>query len=348
MGVMDERALALQELRTAADLNTELRELKARSRLTYRQLEERAAEKGELLPRSTLADVLRNGSLPRPELLAAFVRACGEGEYVDDWLAARKRAAEASAPGRGPGGSAGSGGSGGSGGPGVTGGSRDSGGGRPGASARGSVRRLLRTRPTRVLAAALLAVAVVSAAVWWSVRDSGSPPGPGSGRLPSGQVLLRPLGSPGLCVTDGQAPDGRYRSLVAVQRPCDETAPQTTTLDPVGDTAHRIVWYRPDQGKGCLKALTSGAGAGLLEPWEACDQTTAFRFVPAESREDRKTGTSGTSGTSGTAAGRSYLIKVPGGKCAGIRDGSTEEGAEVVVEPCTGADAQLFVVQAAP
>ncbi|MGW7788781.1 RICIN domain-containing protein [Streptomyces tricolor] len=212
-------------------------------------------------------------------------------------------------------------------------------------SARGSVRRLLRTRPTRVLAAALLAVAVVSAAVWWSVRDSGSPSGPGSGRLPSGQVLLRPLGSPGLCVTDGQAPDGRYRSLVAVQRPCDETAPQTTTLDPVGDTAHRIVWYRPDQGKGCLKALTSGAGAGLLEPWEACDQTTAFRFVPAESREDRKTG---TSGTSGTAAGRSYLIKVPGGKCAGIRDGSTEEGAEVVVEPCTGADAQLFVVQAAP
>ncbi|MCE0445741.1 hypothetical protein LT493_14490 [Streptomyces tricolor] len=321
---MDERALALQELRTAADLNTELRELKARSRLTYRQLEERAAEKGELLPRSTLADVLRNGSLPRPELLAAFVRACGEGEYVDDWLAARKRAAEASAPGRGPGGSAGSGGSGGSGGPGVTGGSRDSGGGRPGGVGAGLGTAAPADppdpRPRRG-----------PSSPWrWSrppsggpCGTSGSPPGPGSGRLPSGQVLLRPLGSPGLCVTDGQAPDGRYRSLVAVQRPCDETAPQTTTLDPVGDTAHRIVWYRPDQGKGCLKALTSGAGAGLLEPWEACDQTTAFRFVPAESREDRKTG---TSGTSGTAAGRSYLIKVPGGKCAGIRDGSTEEG----------------------
>ncbi|MFF3656110.1 helix-turn-helix domain-containing protein [Streptomyces olivochromogenes] len=103
---MEQRALALQELRTAAELNAELRELKARSRLTYRQLEERAARHGELLPRSTLADVLRNGSLPRPELLAAFVRACGEGDDVDEWLAARQRAAESSAPSSGSGPSA--------------------------------------------------------------------------------------------------------------------------------------------------------------------------------------------------------------------------------------------------
>ncbi|MFD6327694.1 hypothetical protein ACFWOL_33870 [Streptomyces sp. NPDC058442] len=34
-------------------------------------MEERAAQQGEVLPRSTLADVLGGSALPRPELLAA-------------------------------------------------------------------------------------------------------------------------------------------------------------------------------------------------------------------------------------------------------------------------------------
>ncbi|MFG2354331.1 hypothetical protein [Streptomyces sp. NPDC048521] len=332
---MDQRSLALQELRTAADLNAELRELKARSRLTYRQLEERAALQGELLPRSTLADVLRNGSLPRQELLVAYVRACGEGDYVDEWLAARKRAAES--PARGPafGGSVGSGVSQTSNGPAAPG------SGRPAAKALGSVRRLLRTRRTRVLAGSLLAVALITAATW-SLRDPGGSGSSGAVGLPRGHVLLRPLASSGLCVTDGQVTDGRYHSLVAVQRPCVETAPQTTTLDPVGKDAYRIAWYRPDQGKGCLKALTSGPGKGLLEPWDACEQTTAFRFVPTEPRTARR------SGTSEKSAGRSYLIRIDDRTCVGIRAASTSAGTEAVAEPCTGADAQLFVVEAAP
>ncbi|MEU3523677.1 hypothetical protein AB0E62_07390 [Streptomyces sp. NPDC038707] len=361
---MDDRVLALRELRTLADLNTELRELKARSRLTYRQLEERAAEKGELLPRSTLADVLRNGSLPRQELLAAFVRACGEGEYVDDWLAARQRAAEDPAPGQGPGDSAGAGRAGeaaggpaaaeGPGGPGVTGGSRDAGGpGNPGGGADDGgahrlpgapdpVRRpLSRGRRTRLLVASLAAVALVSCAVWflWLSGDSGRPDS-APVRLPRGQVLLRPFGSPGLCVTDGQVPDGRYHSVVAVQRPCDRTAPQTTTLEPVGENAYRISWYHPDQGKGCLKVLTSGPGKELLEPWDACERTTAFRFTPAEPAKADRTG------GAEKPAGRTYLIRTPDGKCVGIRSAGAHEGTEAVVQPCTGADTQLFLVEA--
>ncbi|MEU1408698.1 XRE family transcriptional regulator [Streptomyces sp. NPDC005728] len=335
---MDQRSLALQELRTATDLNAELRELKARSRLTYRQLEERAARHGELLPRSTLADVLRHGSLPRPELLAAFVRACGEGDHMDDWLAARQRAAETAAPAQASGDSGSS--------------RRSKGPGGGGLSAvrdPGSPRRLAGARRTRVLAASLLAAALVTA-VTWSLWDFGgseaSADRAGSARLPRGQVLLRPLGSPGLCVTDGQVPDGRYDSLVAVQRPCNELAPQTTTLDPVGKDAYRISWYRPDQGKGCLKALTSGTGKGLLEPWEACERTTAFRFVPA------KPGTSGAGSTEQAATsrkpvGRTYLIQITGKTCVGIRAASTAAGTEAVAEPCTGTNAQLFVVEAA-
>ncbi|MFF4732181.1 hypothetical protein ACFY3M_44375 [Streptomyces mirabilis] len=333
---MEQRALALQALRTASELNAELRELKARSRLTYRQLEERAARHGELLPRSTLADVLRNGSLPRPELLAAFVRACGEGDDVDEWLAARQRAAESPAPPSESGPSA--------------------------ANAPGTVRRLTDARRTRVVAVSVAAVALVTAASWAALRDSGgsgtseSAPTSASTQLPRDQVLIRPLGSPGLCVTDGQVADNRYGSLVAVQRPCGETEPQTTTLEPVGKNAYRISWFRPDQGKGCLKALTSGPGKGLLEPWEACDRTTAFRFVrmrpkeserPKQSRESEQSGESRDSGVSGQAVGRTYLIHVTDEKCVGIRAASTVAGTEAVVEPCSGTDAQLFVVEAA-
>lgn len=334
MDRMEQRALALQELRTAAELNAELRELKARSRLTYRQLEERAARHGELLPRSTLADVLRNGSLPRPELLAAFVRACGEGDDVDEWLAARQRAAESPAP------------------------SSESGPSTE--NAPGSVRRLTDARRTRVVAVSVAAVAVVTAASWAALRDSGgsgtSESAPTSTQLPRDQVLIRPLGSPGLCVTDGQVADNRYGSLVAVQRPCGETEPQTTTLEPVGKNAYRISWFRPDQGKGCLKALTSGPGKDLLEPWGACERTTAFRFVrmePKESEqskqsvESERARESGDSGVSGKAVGRTYLIHVTDEKCVGIRAASTVAGAEAVVEPCSGTDAQLFVVEAA-
>lgn len=341
MGLMDQRTLALQELGTAADLNAELRELKARSRLTYRQLEERAARRGELLPRSTLADVLRHGSVPRQELLTAFVRACGEGDYVDDWLAARHRAAEAAAQAQSP---------------------------VQGAGAR--------ARRTRGVAVSLLAAALITG-VTWSLWDSGgsgkgtdpagatSGSGSGSGagatsgagaaagagsasaRPPRGHVLIRPLTSLSLCVTDGQVSDGRYGSLVAVQRPCNETAPQTTALEPVGKDTYRISWYRPDQGKGCLKALTSGPGKGLLEPWETCERTTAFRFVPAEPGAPGG-GTPRQAGASGKTVGQSYLIQTADGTCIGIRAASTAAGAEAVVEPCKDTDSQIFVVEAMP
>ncbi|MGW8377919.1 XRE family transcriptional regulator [Streptomyces sp. ODS28] len=81
-------------MRNAAELTALMRQLKQDSGLTYRQLEERAAERGEVLPRSTLAGALRQDSLPRPELLRAFVRACGAGEEeTAAWLAARHRIA---------------------------------------------------------------------------------------------------------------------------------------------------------------------------------------------------------------------------------------------------------------
>ncbi|MFD7812875.1 ATP-binding protein [Streptomyces sp. NPDC059785] len=77
-----------------------MRRLKERSGLTYRQLEERAAERGEVLARSTTADVLRRPALPRPDVVVAFVRACGcPPEDIHDWMAAHRRLADSQATG---------------------------------------------------------------------------------------------------------------------------------------------------------------------------------------------------------------------------------------------------------
>ncbi|MEV8550739.1 helix-turn-helix domain-containing protein [Streptomyces glaucescens] len=302
---MSHRSPALSEIRTAAELAAELRELKARSRLTYRQLEERAARSGELLPRSTLADVLRHGTLPRPELLTAFVRACGEGDAMDEWLAARERAAQSA--GQTP----------------ATRTPEDD-GLRTGVEGR---RPRPRSSDPWVVGGAVLAVALSAAGVWLL---SGS--GEKGTALPGDEVHIRPVRAPGLCLTDGHVADGRYGSLVAVQRPCSEAVPPTTTLDRVESDTYRIVWYHPEHGKGCLKVLTSGGGKGLLEPWENCRLSTLFRFVPAESRAPK-------------VSGRMYRIQVTDSAC--VTAAGLKAGAEAVVAPCGRSDAQVFVVEAA-
>lgn len=71
-----------------------LRDLKQRSGLTYRQLEKRAAERGKVLARSTLADVLAGKRMPAPDVLDAFVHACGEGDQAESWQQARASIAE--------------------------------------------------------------------------------------------------------------------------------------------------------------------------------------------------------------------------------------------------------------
>ncbi|MGW8556691.1 RICIN domain-containing protein [Streptomyces tubercidicus] len=77
--------------RTPAEFVRVMRAMKDRSGLTYRQLAVRAEGRGDVLPTSTLAGALSRGSLPRPEVVEAFVRACGGSpEDVDRWLGAHR------------------------------------------------------------------------------------------------------------------------------------------------------------------------------------------------------------------------------------------------------------------
>jgi tetratricopeptide (TPR) repeat protein len=71
-----------------------LRRLKRWTGLGYRRLERRAEAAGDALPRSTVTAALSRATLPREDLVAAFVRTCGCGDdEVERWVAARRRIA---------------------------------------------------------------------------------------------------------------------------------------------------------------------------------------------------------------------------------------------------------------
>ncbi|WP_442974101.1 helix-turn-helix domain-containing protein, partial [Saccharothrix sp. NRRL B-16348] len=89
--------LAPPEVRDAAEFTAALRGLRVRLGLSYRQLERRAERAGDVLPASTLSTALSRNTLPREQLLTAYIRACGgDDEAVRAWAALRADLAAAS------------------------------------------------------------------------------------------------------------------------------------------------------------------------------------------------------------------------------------------------------------
>ncbi|MGW5852751.1 helix-turn-helix domain-containing protein [Streptomyces sp. NPDC055254] len=312
MGRTDE--LQPHQIEDVAEFLAALRQLKVHSGLTYRQLEEQAAARDEVLARSTLADVLGGKTAPRPELLAAFIRACGDGERVAEWLQAWNA---------------------------VTG--REGGAGPVSGIPAGRAfshpsKALSRKGWILSLSGLLLSVMVGTAWVWIPSGDPDSGKGARGQAsaspsvwpsLPGGRVHIRPGSAETLCLTDGRV--AGYDPLVAVQRPCDEVAPQKTVLEPLGGSTYRITWHHPGLGKGCLKALTAKPATGLLEPWGACEQSSRFRIEP-----------------SGPGGSNRYLIRVDGEGCVGIKDSATSAGIEARVETCRETRSQMFIIEPAP
>ncbi|MET9557294.1 XRE family transcriptional regulator [Streptomyces sp. NPDC006645] len=305
---------APQDARDAAEFIDSMRRLKERSGLTYRQLEQGAARRDEVLPRSTLADVLRRGSLPRPEVLAAFVHACGEGERVDTWLAARDRIAAAAPPEPPPSPAA----------PGDV----EPGGPEPGAvdGAPARRRRVLGARPAPAVGGLILLLAAGALALAYVLNGSGSSSaaeGPAEG-----WSQIRPAATPDLCLTEGRARNGRYDSAVAVQHPCADAAPPRVYLEGVGDGLYRVQWHHPEFGKGCLTALTSGPVQGMFEPRDNCDEATRFHVEPADA-----------------PLADGYRLRLADSElCVGIVDGETGPGAEAIQQECGEQADQQFLV----
>ncbi|MCF3102383.1 helix-turn-helix domain-containing protein [Streptomyces roseoverticillatus] len=243
----------LRRARDAGEFTDRMRRLKERSGLTYRELEQRAQDRGEVLPRSTLSDVLQRRSLPRPELLIAFLHVCGveDEREIESWLETRIRIEGTSGN-----------------------------------------RRRFRSKPlaAAVIAVLLLAVGLLAAGVWTLLPDDGD--GDGEARTPAapavrGWVEIRPARTPDLCLTEGRDRSGAYANAIAAQRPCKEAKPPHTYLKPVHDgpdAPHYIEWHHPAHGTGCLTIRRSAPAKGMLEPWDACSRSNKdqhFHVEPA-------------------------------------------------------------------
>lgn len=308
------------EARTAREYVALLRELKEHSGLTYRQLEQRAAERDEVLARSTLADVLRRDALPRAEVVAALVRACGAERDVPAWLAARERLAAGDA-----------------------GTDQEPPGTSPEAAGAGRGRTALTATVASLGTVALLVVG----AVVLLPQDEGKPTGGTThgeaSTTPSvtpgpavGFSRVRPAHAPGFCLTDGTVrADGSGESkLVAVQRPCAEAVPPRVHLHREADGLYQIRFHHPKfDSPGCLTVLDDGAFKGTLEPWDDCRAGGESQWFRAE-RAD------------GGDRWRLHSAQ-DDGLCVGIRGRAEESGAAAVVQRCTERDGddQVFLIE---
>ncbi|NUT96598.1 MAG: RICIN domain-containing protein [Saccharothrix sp.] len=77
---MEAHHLRPPEAKDAAEFVAAMRALRVRSGYSFRVLERRAATLGEVLPTSTLNSALSRSTLPREQIVVAFVRACGGDE----------------------------------------------------------------------------------------------------------------------------------------------------------------------------------------------------------------------------------------------------------------------------
>ncbi|MGW6906870.1 RICIN domain-containing protein [Streptomyces sp. NPDC054940] len=319
-----ERFPRLEEASDAAEFVALMRRAKERSGLTYRELEQRAAARGDVLAKSTLASVLARDGLPRAELVAAFVRACEGDDRVPEWLEARERVAESGASAAED--------------PAVP--------GAAGSPARERDTRAWNFRWITTATVGCLALASVGllSRTWSEDRDPTDPAKAGDASasptaLPfgDGPLRIRPVQSPTLCLTDGFLQDGRYESQVAVHRPCAKAEPPVTDLVAVGNGTYRVRWTHPVHGPGCLKVMTGETTSGLLEPQNNCGAATVFRIEPVPPRPE-----SGASTSVWTA--RTYVLRVDEHGCVGVAAAQPEAGAEATVQTCDGAKAQQYLI----
>jgi hypothetical protein len=337
---------------TPAEFVAAMRGLKEWSGLTYRQLSARAEQAGDFLPHSTLASVLARNTLPREDVVAGLVRACGgDDEAVADWLLARHGIAtgsrNVSEPGAEPPAEAASGGE-----------STDDRATLSGVDRLlGPLGKLLVPAAVRIRVGGIAVVVVLAGAVAGAVavvgdggpqdhsptgaapsgrtpERSAPPSGMSARRPPEGRVLIRAAHT-GMCLTEGRERNGNTDRPLAVQRDCSLVAkvPPTTRLERVTDGVYRVQWYHPTQGVGCLTVDKGGREDGrLLQPLTCVDDQSQqhFFFEPVDAPK----------------AGGYRIRPMHSGKCLGFLDPMREEGAEVMQTSCVGSAEQEFLIGA--
>ncbi|MFF4175273.1 RICIN domain-containing protein [Streptomyces sp. NPDC001750] len=295
-----------RKVRSAAEFVALLRVVKDGSGLTFRELTRRAEAAGDVLPRSTIANMLARASVPREELLVAFLRACGrEPAEVVDWLAVREELAvrgrragaadgieEADGTGAAAEGADGDergDGSGEAGGTGAAGEEADGNGEGRGRDAGRAVGRaivpaaippsaLRRRRSVLPAAASLVALAALAVTAVVLVRDERPGAAPVGGPVEGRTVQLRSVRS-GLCLSEERGSEsGRL-----FETSCDGPTIPDFSLKPLGDDVWRIVTDHPDYGLGCTGVWDGAREAGASMQDQECGRrgpAEEFRIEP--------------------------------------------------------------------
>ncbi|MEV6878611.1 hypothetical protein [Amycolatopsis sp. NPDC051128] len=319
-----------------------MRRLRVVTDLSYRTLERRAARAGASLPSSTISGALSRDTLPRADLLAAFVRACGGDEpTVARWTASRaalaareEERAEPEPPQAEPQSE-----------PLPT----EPVPAEPPSAEPPSAEPRAKRRLVWPVAAAAAVVALVIASLIVFGRDGESPaaapgssPAPSptapapvsvtsrsSAPLPAGALRVR-LAHTGFCLGEGPERFVRQAREVVGQQPCDKAFPPITAEPSEG--AYRLFMRHPDKGKGCVTVDDGGTTIEVLLAGDDCADgrpEQLFTFEPV-------------------ATG--YRMRsVAGAKwCVGAFRGSTEPGVQLIQDPCDGGGHQLFLLDGAP
>ncbi|MBT2401769.1 RICIN domain-containing protein [Streptomyces sp. ISL-100] len=299
------------EIRNAGEFIAALSALKDWSGLTYRELTARADAVGDVLPRSTVANMLARTTLPREELVAAYARACGCGPgTVEHWLKVRKelavRGTREAAAGRADAGS----------------GDMDA----PGEAAGTDPGRARRRWPVVVavpVALVLMAVAVAVGLFAWN--GDGGDDARSSGPV-AGERMVR-VGGSSLCLTERAGSSGHL-----CQGPCKGAIPRFTLVPRGGDT-WRIATLHPEYGEGCMGVQRSARHTPAPLENDYCGKrgkAETFRLEPVGRPVE------------------GYRIRpLHTGFCLGVEDGgsggSDKLWAEVVQTTCAAdAERQIF------
>ncbi|MCX4819475.1 hypothetical protein OG883_06045 [Streptomyces sp. NBC_01142] len=324
---------------SSVEFIAQLQALKDWSGLTYRELTTRAEAVGDVLPRSTVANMLNRTTVPREELVAAFVRACGCGPGATDaWLRVRKELTRrerqsGEVPDFGA----------------VEGAQEAAGSGdvEPGPGTEEPAppeppRRTWLTRAVRP-AVVVLALAVAAVTVTLAVRDTGPDKGEQSDGQRKKQGLQVPPRSPepgsvriravdsGLCIGERaeDGPSGQLYQLACVP----DTIPRFA-LRPV-EPGWRIVTFHPEFGEGCsgVQEKSRDIGAPVV------DQECGKRG-PAEAFRLEAVG----------KPVRGYRLRpLHSDLCAGVRGAPKETGAPIEQQACAkDAQGQLFTFDRDP
>ncbi|MGW1493070.1 RICIN domain-containing protein [Streptomyces sp. NPDC002402] len=311
-----------EQAHSSAEFVASMQALKDWSGLTYRELTARAEAVGDVLPRSTVANMLGRSTVPREELVAAFVRACGCGPgAAETWLRVRKElsrrerqsdevprydtvATETEAGQHGVG-------------------EPEPGPGTMAPTPPGPPRRPWRARV--VLLAAVVALGAIALAVTLTVRDSDDPRDEPqgvrketflpSGRPPEGVPLRIRAVHSGLCLAEDGSQNGQLR-----QQPCAPGTIPRFNLRAV-EPAWRIVTFHKKFGWGCSGVQEESMEVGAPLEDQECGKrgpAEAFRLEPVGKPV------------------RGYRLRpLHSDLCAGVAEAATKPGAELRQLTCT-------------